>query len=407
MFGLFIAIRYLRARRKQMVISVITVISILGVMAGVMALVIGLGVNNGFSNALERNLLGASGHVMILAKDSGEGIENWQETTAKLARLPHVKTAQPDLFDKGYLNGPVDGSFVLIKGIPTAAAPAEALLHLKSGSLAGLTPPEGELPGIVLGVRLAENVGAVAGKPITLIIPNGKVTPFGGQPSYVHLRVAGIFESGAYDIDASWGFMSLPVTQKVYGLADVVNQIELRLDDIYEASNVANAAEAIIGPKLAATTWQEQNRQILNALRMERAVTAITIGLILIVAALQILTTLVMMVMEKYRDIAVLMSLGATVQQIRRIFLLEGALIGAVGTAFGLVLGYGLCYFANHYRWLRLDEQVYPLSFVPFEPRWADGLWIAAGAIAISLIATLYPARSATRITPVEALRYE
>jgi len=407
MFSLFIASRHLRAKRKQVVISVITVISILGVMAGVMALVIALAVNNGFRNSLERHLLGASGHVMILSKESGEGIENWQETTTKLARLPHVKSAQADLFDKGYLNGPIDGAFVLIKGIPTASAPAEALLHLKAGSLAGLTAAEGELQGIILGFRLAESTGAVVGKPITLVIPNGRVTPFGGQPSYTRLRVAGIFESGSFDIDSAWAFMSLPVAQKVYGLSDVVNEIELRLDDIYEAPSVAAAAEAIVGPKLAATTWQEQNRQILNALKMERWVTAITIGLILMVAALQILTTLVMMVMEKYRDIAVLMSMGATARQIRRIFLLEGALIGGVGTAAGLVLGYTLCYFANHYRWLRLDEQVYPLSFVPFEPRWGDGIWIAAAAMAVSLIATLYPARSATRITPVEALRYE
>jgi lipoprotein-releasing system permease protein len=292
MFELFIASRHLRAKRKQAVISVITVISILGVTAGVMALVIALAVNNGFRNALERNLLGASGHVMILAKDTGEGIVNWEETAARLARLPHVKSAQPDLYDKGYLNGPVDGSLVLIKGIPPQAAPAEALLHLKSGSLDGLTASEGELPGIVLGSRLAENTGAVVGKPITLIIPNGRVTPFGGQPSYHLLRVAGIFESGSYDIDATWAFMSLPVTQKVYGLADVVNQIELRLDDIYQAPAVAAAAESIVGPKLAATTWQEQNRQILNALRMERVVTAVTIGLILLVAALNILITL-------------------------------------------------------------------------------------------------------------------
>src|SRR5438045_4528657 len=215
MFELFIASRHLRAKRKQVVISIITVISILGVTAGVMALVIGLGVNNGFRNSLERNLLGTSGHVMILSKESGEGIENWPETTAKLARLPHVKTAQPDLFDKGYLNGPIDGAFVLIKGIPATAAANETLLHLKAGSLAGLTSTEGELPGIVLGYRLAENTGAVVGKLITLVIPNGRVTPFGGRPSYSQLRVAGVFESGSFEIDSAWAYMSLPVAQKI------------------------------------------------------------------------------------------------------------------------------------------------------------------------------------------------
>ena len=407
MFELFIAGRHLRAKRKQVVISIITVISVLGVAAGVMALVIALAINTGFRLALERNLLGASGHVMILEKEPGEGIADWRQTVRKVARLPHVVTAEPGLYDNGYLNGPIDGSGVIVKGINTQAATAETLLHLKAGDLAGLTPRDGELPGIVLGARLAEKTGAVVNKQVTLLIPNGTVTPFGAQPRYVRMRVAGIFESGAYDIDATWAFLSLPAAQKAYGLADVINVIEIRLDDIYAAPDVAVEAEKLVGPKLAATTWQEQNRQILNALRMERVVTMVTIGLILLVAALQILTTLVMMVMEKYRDIAVLMSMGATTGQIRRIFLLEGALIGAAGTAIGLTLGYSISYLAGHYRWLKLDEQVYPLSFVPFDARWTDGVWIAGVALLVSLIATLYPARSATRITPVEALRYE
>ena len=201
--------------------------------------------------------------------------------------------------------------------------------------------------------------------------------------------------------------MSLQAEQKVFGLTDVVNSIELRLDDIYKADEVARAAGAVIGPKLSATTWGDQNRQLLNALRMERVVTVITIGLIQIVAALNILITLVMMVMEKHRDIAILMSMGARAAQIRNIFVYEGALIGVVGTAIGLVVGYGLSYFADRYRWLPLDEQVYSFSYVPFDARWVDGLWIAAAAIAVSLVATIYPARSATRIAPVEALRYE
>jgi lipoprotein-releasing system permease protein len=186
-----------------------------------------------------------------------------------------------------------------------------------------------------------------------------------------------------------------------------VNSIELMLDDIYQAPQVAAAAEKIIGPKLAATTWGEQNRQLLNALNMERTVTWITIGLIQLVAALNILITLVMMVMEKHRDIAILMSMGTKAAQVRNIFVYEGALIGAAGTAIGLVLGYTLCYFADHYRWVKLDQQVYSIAYVPFEPRSFDGVWIAAAAMAVSLIATLYPARSATRIAPVESLRYE
>ena len=396
-------------QRKQVVISVITAISVIGVAAGVMALVIALAINNGFRTSLERNLLGATAHVSILEKESTEGIENWREIAQKLAKIPHVTSASPGLYDPSFITGPVTGAAVVIKGIsvgPKAPVP-DTLRHLKAGSLDGLTTADGELPGIVLGARLADNIGAVIGKPVQLLVPNGELTPFGMRPTVVRLRVAGIFESGFYDLDMNWAFMALPQVQKAFGLDDVVNSIELRLDDIYRADEVAAAAESMIGPKLAASTWQEQNRPLLNALKMERIVTVVTIGLIQVVAALNILIALVMMVMEKHRDIAILMSMGARARQIRKIFILEGAIIGAVGTTIGLVIGYTLCYFADHFRWLKFDEQVYSLAYVPFSTRWADGLWIAAAAMLVSLVATLYPARSATRIAPVEALRYE
>jgi len=408
MFELFIARRYLRAKRKQVVISVITAISVIGVAAGVAAMVIALAITNGFRDTLQRNLLGATAHVSILEKEPSTGIDHWEQIAPQLAKLPHVRSAAPALYEEGYLNGPVQGSGIVLKGIdvnPGAPVP-DSLRGLKSGSLAGLQAAEG-LPGIVIGVRLAENIGAVTGKQVTLLIPNGQLTPFGPRPSYVRLRVAGIFETGFYDVDMTRGYMSLTEAQKAFDVPDAINSIELMLDDIYRAPEVAAAADKIIGPKLAATTWGEQNRQLLGALNSERTVTVITIGLIQFVAALNILITLVMMVMEKHRDIAILMSMGAKAGQIRRVFVLEGALIGAVGTAFGLVVGYVLCYFAGHYQWVKLDAQVYSIPYVPFESRPLDGLWIAAAAMAVSLIATLYPARSATRIAPVESLRYE
>jgi lipoprotein-releasing system permease protein len=409
MFELFVARRYLRAKRKQVVLSVITAISVIGVAAGVMALVIALAINNGFRSTLERNLLGLTAHVSILEKEPSGGIEGWEQISAQLARLPHVKSASPALYDSGYLSGTINGDGVQIKGISISnrAPIPDALLNLKAGSIEGLRSAEGERPGIILGVRLAERIGAVVGKTVTLTIPKGHITPYGPQPSYVALRVAGIFESGFFQFDTSLGFMDLPAMQKIFKLGDVLNSIELYLDDVDTAPAVAAAAQQIIGPKLAATTWQEQNRQLLSALRMERVVTVVTIGLIQIVAALNILIALVMMVMEKHRDIAILMSMGARAQQIRRIFVWEGAMIGAVGTTIGMTAGYTICYFADKYRWLRLDEQIYSISFVPFTTRWVDGIWIAAAAMAVSLIATLYPARSATKIAPVEALRYE
>lgn len=408
MFEFFVARRYLRAKRKQVVISVITVISVIGVAAGVMALVIALAINTGFSSTLQRNLLGATGHVSIQEKEPSSGIEGWEQLSLKLATLPHVKSVMPGLYDGAYVNGPVRGSAAQIKGIPVkpGSPVPDALVKLKAGSIDGLRAND-NLPGIILGSRLAEFTGAVVNKQVTLIIPNARPTPFGALAGSVRMRVAGIFETGFYDEDMNWAFTSLPAAQKAFDLDDVVNSIELRLDDVFKAPEVEKEAEKVIGPKLGAITWQEQNRQILSALRAERIVTVITIGLIQLVAALNILITLVMMVMEKHRDIAILMSMGARIKQIRNIFVFEGLLIGGVGTIIGLIVGYTVSYFADHYRWIKLDEQIYSLAYVPFDVRWTDGLLIAAAAMIVSILATLYPARSATRIAPVEALRYE
>jgi lipoprotein-releasing system permease protein len=409
MFELFVARRYLAAKRKQVVISVITFISVLGVAAGVTALVIALAVNNGFKNTLERNLLGATAHVSVLEKEQGAGIENWEELAQKLGKLPHVVSATPGLYESAYLKGPVQGDGVEIKGIKIAPGTAlpDALHHLKAGSVEGLVSAEGELPGIVLGARLAQSIGAVNGKLVYILISDAEMTPFGPKPNFVKARVAGIFELGFFDIDSHWAYMSLPNEQKIFGLDNVVSSIDLMLDNIYAADDVQHAAEPLIGPKLAASTWKEQYHQILGALKMERIATAITIGLIQFVAGLNILITLIMMVMEKHRDISILMSMGARASQIRNIFVFEGGLIGFAGTVIGLIAGYTLCYFLDHYKLIPLDEQVYALPFVPFHPQAFDGIWIAAAAIGVSLLATLYPARSATRIAPVEALRYE
>jgi lipoprotein-releasing system permease protein len=410
MFELFVARRYLRAKRKQVVISVITLISVIGVIAGVMALVIAVAIQNGFRRTFQNDLLSATtAPVSVLEKEPSGGIDHWEEVADKLSRLPHVKSAMPGLYEEG-LVALVRNDGVEIKGIPLGrGAPVpQVIQRLKSGSVNDLEAANGELPGIILGSRLAEDIGAAQGKEVRLIIPDGKLTPFGVEPSVEKLRVAGIFESGFYDADLHWAYMRIEDVQKVFMVGDVVNAIELQVDDIFNnAATVATEADAAAAPKLAAVTWLEQNRALFDALKMERIVTVITIGLIQAVAALNILIALVMMVMEKHRDIAILMSMGARLQQIRRIFVYEGALIGATGTAIGLALGYAVCHFADKYRWLKLNEQVYALSYVPFDSRWVDGLWIAAGAIAISLIATLYPAWNATRIAPAEALRYQ
>lgn len=402
-FSLFVAARYLRARRKETVISIITLISILGVAAGVMALVVALAINTGFRSTLQRNLLKATADVNVEHKDN-EGIAEWQKLLPKLMGIPHVVGAAPVLYGPVLISGPVQSHFAQLKGIdPRYEAKVSDILT--PAKLQALN--RNGLPGIILGSKLAQDVGMVLNANCQVMSPQGTLTPFGDRPSFSRLHVVGLFESGFYDLDDNWAFASLGTVQQLFSLTDVVNSIELKLDDIYQAPEVARQAEKIAGERFSATTWEEQSKPLLNAFKSERTVTWITIGLIEMVAALNIFITLVMMVMEKYKDIAVLMSMGAKRSQIRNIFMLQGVLIGIAGSILGLIVGYTICYIANKYRLIPLDESVYALKYVPFESTPLDGLWIAGLAIGVSFIATIYPARKATRIAPVEVLRYE
>jgi lipoprotein-releasing system permease protein len=278
------------------------------------------------------------------------------------------------------------------------------LRKLKAGSVDRLRDPLADPPGILLGARLAEDTGMVVGSNIE--ITTEELTPVGPRPVRRRFKVVGLFETGFYELDDNWTYTSIAAAQKAMD-TDQINQIELNVDDLNNAGEIAKEVEKVAGAQYTTTTWMERNRQLLGALKMEKIVTVIVISLIELVAALNIFITLVMMVMEKYRDIAILMSMGARLSQIRRIFMLQGVLIGVVGSAIGLVLGYAICYFADKYRLVPLDETVYSMSFVPFEPRMVDGIWIAGLAILVSFLATLYPARNATRVTPTEVLRYE
>jgi lipoprotein-releasing system permease protein len=408
-FELFIASRYLRARRKHTVVSVITVISVIGVAAGVMALVIAMAVTTGMRNSLERSLLGAMAHINVVPKVPGEGIEDWRSLMAKLRQAPHVTAAAPELYSPIMVTG-VQSGLGVVKGIDVNSelAVSETLRHLQGGSLDLLRDPTAKPPGIVLGKRMAEEGAIRVNNRVRVLSPEGgELTPFGNTPTVREFRVAGIFESGFYDFDEHYAYASIAAVQRMLGIPDQVNDIALMVDDLNRAPEIARELEKLLGTHYTATAWQEQNSKLFNALSGERIVTMIVIGLIELVAALNILIVLVMMVMEKYRDIAVLMSMGARRQQIRKIFMLQGVLIGVVGSAIGLAVGYPLCYFADKYRWIRIDESVYAFSYVPFEAHWVHGIWIAAVAIAISFVATLYPAKNATRIAPAEVLRYE
>lgn len=407
-FELFVAGRYLVAPRKQAGVSVITVFSVLAVALGVIAIIVAMAITNGFRNTLQSKLLSATPHIAVMEKEPSTGIENWRDMTQKFSALPGVKSAAPALYGAVMFTGPLQASGGFLKGIvgPDKAPLPDALRNLKTGSIKDWREING-YPPIVLGWRLAQRTGMITGSIVRILSTQGEMTPWGNKPVQFQFRVAGTFDAGFYDFDTNWAFTSLDAVQRVLALPDVVSAVEINLTDVYRAPEIARQAETIIGPKLTATTWLEQNRQFLSALQMERVVTIVVISLLQLIAALNIFTSLVMAVMEKQRDIGILMSMGASQNQISRIFILQGVLIGIIGTALGLVTGHLLCYFADRGQWIQLDDAIYSISFIPFEPRAIDSMWICAVALAVSFLATIYPARAASRIAPAVALRYE
>ena len=407
-FESFVGARYLRAKRKQKFISVVTLIAVVGVALGVMALVVAVAINAGVQQDLQRHLLSAVSHINLLEKERGFGIEDWPEFVKRFDGVDHVVAAAPALYGEVMITGPMRGRASVLKGIdPAAELRVGALLgQLTEGSVEDLARADGP-PGIILGQKLAEEIGAVLHSVVTVVSPQGEMTPFGVIPGYKRFRVAGIFHSGFYEYNHHWAFATIKPVQQSLALANVINAVEFKLDDLHLAPEVGAEIEQIAGNRFAATTWMERNRDIFNALQVEKLVTTITIGLIMLVAALNILTSLVMIVMEKNRDIAVLMSMGARRQQIRKIFVYQGLAIGTVGTAIGLVAGQILCRVSDAYRLIPLDSEIYGLSYVPFAANPLDAVLIGIAAIALSYVTTLYPAGAAARVAPVEVLRYE
>ena len=427
-FELLVASRYLRAKRRQAVISVITAISIIGVAAGVASLIIALAINNGFRQDLQERLLGSTAHINLMRVEN-DGIRDWRPLLDRLSKEPHVKAAAPALFEQVLISRGARARGGILKGVlPSYERKVSELLQtVKFGSAAELEPapdtsqitnhksqipPDSpariaEMPPIILGKDMADDLGATVGSVVLVTSPQGELTPFGLVPKYMRFRVAGIFQSGFYDYDTGWAFIRLSDAQRLFGLGDVISVIEFKVDDIYKAGEVAKEIEQAAGRGFMATNWMEQNRQLFRALKLERVVTFITIGLIVLVAALNILISLIMMVMEKTRDIAVLMSMGTRKTQIRNVFIFQGVLIGVVGTAIGLLVGYALSWVGGHYHLVSLSPEVYSIDYVPFAARPLDGVVVALVALLVSFVATIYPSWSASRILPAEALRYE
>ena len=407
-FERFVAGRYLRAKRKERFISVVTLLSVAGVAMGVTALIIAMAINNGVQEDLQRYLMGATAHVNLLEKERGFGIEDWRNFMGRFEDVEHVVSAAPALYGEVMVSSPLRSQGAVLKGIDLAAEldVSEMLTNLKDGSLDELRRPD-DFPGIIIGDQLAEHIGARLDSLVKVINPQGEMTPFGPMPGEKRFRVAGIMDSGFYQYDNHWVITTLPLAQQALNLPDVINSVEFKIDDLNRAEQVGAAVESLAGERFSATNWKEQNRTVFQALRVEKLVTAVTIGLIMLVAALNILTSLVMIVMEKSKDIAILKSMGAARKQIRKIFLYQGLIIGTTGTAIGLVLGHLLCWVCDTYQLIPLEAQVYGLSHVPFSPDLLDAVLVAAAAMAVSYVTTIYPSGSAARIVPVEVLRYE
>ncbi len=414
-FELFLAARYLRAKRRQAVVGVVTAISVAGVAAGVAALIIALAITNGMRRDLETKLLGSSAHVELMRVEA-DGIRDWRPLLNRLLHLPHVKAAAPGIYEEVMVSHGPRAGFALVKGIiPAEERTVSNLLDsITSGSAASLDPnpastdSEGPtVPSLILGKDLADQIGVQVGDEVVVTSPQGELNPvIGLVPKFQSFKVAGIFHSGFYQYDSAMGFISLAAAQRLFDEPDLLSVISFKVDDLNRAPEIGREIEQAAGSGFMTTNWMEENRELFRALQLEQIATFIIIALIVIVAALNILIALTMMVMEKTRDIAVMMSFGVEPGQVRRIFLLEGLLISLVGTALGLVLGYCVSWAGSHYHF-PLSPEVYSIDTLPFAPRPLDGLIVSAVSIGISLLATLYPSSAAARILPAEALRYE
>jgi lipoprotein-releasing system permease protein len=406
-FELFVAVRYLRAKRRQAVVGIITVISIAGVAAGVASLIVALAITNGMRRDLQDRLLGSTAHVQLM-RVASDGIRDWRGLTARLQQLPHVKAVAPGLYEQVLISHGARSGGALIEGIVPAQerTVSDLLSTVIMGSVAALDTQGQNPPPIVIGQDLADTIDARVGTTVLVTSPQGELTPLGLIPKFQRFRVAGIFHSGFYQYDSAMAFTSLADAQHLFGEPDVVSVLSFKVDDLYRADQIGRSIEQAAGPGFLTNNWMEQNRPLFRALRLEQVVTFIVIGLIVCVAALNILTALTMMVMEKTRDIAVMMSFGVQPRQVRMIFLLQGLLIGLTGTILGLIAGYGLSWLGGHYRF-PLSAEVYSIDYLPFAARWTDGLIVGAVSLAVSLLATLYPSGSAARVLPAEALRYE
>jgi lipoprotein-releasing system permease protein len=406
-FEWLVALRYLRSPNRPAVLRLVTLLAVIGVTAGVTTLVIALSMNTGFRQAIRDRLLTVTAHVNLKPL-SPNGIRDYRELMQKLRDTPGVRSIEPAVYDTVLLSSGAHSRGIVIKGVDPQLEirASEALRHIVAGS-ADFLPDANGIPALLVGRLLAQDMDISPGDYVTIISPQGNLTPLGMLPHPKRFRVTGIYDSGFYDYDANWAFVTLDAAQSLAGVGDVVSLLEVRVAKLDEARNVADELLRRAGPGFVATTWMDENRALFRALSLEKLVTALFIGLITFVAGLNILVVLMMTVTERARDIAVLMAMGARRRQIRRVFLVQGLAVSVVGIIAGLVLGYGASLLADKWKLIPLNPQVYAIPYVPFRANALDAVWIAATALAISIAATILPARSAAKILPVEILRFE
>jgi lipoprotein-releasing system permease protein len=406
-FEWLVAVRYLRSPNRPAVLRLVTLLAVVGVAAGVTTLVVALSMNTGFRQAIRDRLLSVTAHVNL--KPIGpQGIRDYRELMSRLTSAPGVRSIEPAIYNTVLLSSGGRAHGIVLKGVDPALElrASEALRHIVSGS-GNFSADRDNIPSLLLGRILADDLGISAGAYVTLTSPQGTLTPFGMLPRARRFRVAGIFDSGFYDYDANWSFATLSSAQGLAGVGDTVSLLEVRVVEIDDARAVADRLLSRAGRGFTATTWMDENRALFRALSLEKLVTALFIGLITFVAGLNILVVLTMTVTDRARDIAVLMAMGARRRQIRKIFVLQGLVVSVAGTTAGLLVGFAFAQIADKWRLIPLNPEVYAIPYVPFQANALDAVWIAAAALAISIAATLLPARSAARILPVEILRFE
>ncbi len=405
-FELTIALRYLVARRRQAFISLISFVSALGVTVGVTALIIALALMTGLQGELRDRMLGSMPHIYV-AKIAEGGVADPDAEIARLREVPHVAGASPVVLGPALIRTADRTAFVTLKGVDPAGevTVTEIGRRMVAGSLRDLAAQGEGRDGIALGQDLARTLGASVGESVTVLTPEGTLTPMGVMPRARTLRVAAIFALGLYEYDSAYALVSLPVGLRLMGKVSPAF-VQLRVDDVYRAPDVSRAILDKYGVTYMVQDWAQMNQSLFSALWLEKMAISITIGLIVMVAALNIVASLVLMVMEKSHDIAILKTMGASARSITIVFMLQGVLIGAVGTAAGAVLGLGLSYVLDRYKLVRIPTEVYQISYVPFtiEPR--DLAIVLVSALVICFLATIYPSRQAARLDPAEALRY-